>query len=93
MPPPDANLLAQFPEYPDLAGDPARQRLNGWARVDNDPRDGMGRESLPYTDLRNSEIAMDAAADRFRYVLERPIAEAAGSRWTIMGARRRCWHG
>ncbi len=85
VPPPDANLLAQFPEYPDLAGDPARQRLN----VGHVLTMTLGTEwdelTIPYTDVRNSEIAMDAAADRFRYVLERPIAGPPGLRWSYNG--------
>ena len=38
--------------------------------------------TLPYTDPRNSEIAMDNAADPYRYVLERPVVEPPGERWT-----------
>jgi len=42
-------------------------------------------ESLPYTDPRNSETAMDMAPDRYRYVLEQPIVDAPGSRWAYNG--------
>jgi CubicO group peptidase (beta-lactamase class C family) len=41
--------------------------------------------SFPYSDPRNSEIAMERAPDRCRYVLERPIVEAPGGRWTYRG--------
>jgi hypothetical protein len=41
--------------------------------------------TIPYTDPRNSEIAMDRAADRYRYVLERPVVEAPGLHWTYNG--------
>ena len=41
--------------------------------------------TIPYTDPRNSEIAMDNAADPYRYVLERPIKETPGIRWIYNG--------
>jgi CubicO group peptidase (beta-lactamase class C family) len=36
---------------------------------------------ISYADPRNSETAMDAAADRYRHVLSRPIDAAPGTRW------------
>ena len=41
--------------------------------------------SLPYSDPPNSEIAMDFAPDRYRYILERRVVEAPGKRWTYCG--------
>ena len=41
--------------------------------------------SVPYTDPRNSETAMDAAADRYRYILERPVVDVPGAVWTYCG--------
>ena len=41
--------------------------------------------SIPYTDPANSEIAMDRAADRYRYVLSRPVVMEPGKRWTYSG--------
>ncbi len=41
--------------------------------------------TLPYTDPRNGETAMNNAADRYRYVLERPIIEPPGKRWIYNG--------
>ncbi|SHK06743.1 CubicO group peptidase, beta-lactamase class C family [Roseomonas rosea] len=84
VPPPEAPLLAQFPEYPDLAADPARQAL----RVSDALDMTMGLawdESRPYTDPANSEIAMENAADRYRYVLEQPVEHPRGTRWTYSG--------
>lgn len=84
VPPPEAPLLAQFPEYPELAADPLRQQL----RVSDALTMTMGLEwdeSLPYTDPANSEIAMEQAADRYRFVLDRPIAFPPGARWTYSG--------
>ena len=42
--------------------------------------------TIPYgSDLRNSEIAMEAAPDRFRFILERPIVDEPGTKWTYCG--------
>ncbi|MDQ1081112.1 serine hydrolase [Pseudoroseomonas cervicalis] len=84
VPPPEAPLLAQFPDYPDLGADPARQRLRVADALDM----SMGLawdESRPYTDPANSEIAMEAAPDRYRYVLEQPVRQPPGTRWTYSG--------
>ena len=49
----------------------------------------MGTEwdeiSIPYTNPANSEIAMDRAADRYRYILERRVIEEPGRRWIYSG--------
>ena len=42
-------------------------------------------ESLPYSDRRNSETAMDLADDRYRYVLDRPMVAEPGAKWTYNG--------
>jgi CubicO group peptidase (beta-lactamase class C family) len=84
VPPPGASLLAQFPEYPDLAADPARARLT----IVNALTMTMGLtwdEQRSYADLTNSEIAMEKAPDRYRYVLDRPIVAAPGTRWIYSG--------
>jgi CubicO group peptidase (beta-lactamase class C family) len=39
----------------------------------------------PYTDPANSEIAMENASDRYRFILERPIVAEPGSSWTYSG--------
>ena len=41
--------------------------------------------TIPYGDPRNSENAMEAAPDRFRYILERPIVGEPGVKWTYCG--------
>jgi ribosomal protein L35 len=85
VPPPDSKLLAQFPEYRDLAIDPARAALtieHALAMTLGTERDEL---SLPYSDPRNSEIAMDRAPERYRYVLKRPVIEAPGTRWIYNG--------
>ena len=84
VPPPSAPLLAQFPEYPDLAADPARAKLT----VANALNMTLGLawdENRSYADPANSERAMEDAPDRYRYVLEQPIVAAPGTRWIYCG--------
>jgi CubicO group peptidase (beta-lactamase class C family) len=85
VPPPEAKLVDQFPEYPDLADDPARRLLTVGHALTMTLGTDWDEITSPYTDPRNSEIAMDRAADRYRYILERPIVEAPGLRWTYSG--------
>jgi CubicO group peptidase (beta-lactamase class C family) len=84
VPHPAEPLLRQFPQYPDLAADPERARLT----VEHALTMSLGlewREDLPYNNPANAEIAMELAPDRYRYVLERPILELPGARWTYCG--------
>lgn len=84
VPPLDASLVAQFPDYPDLADDPERGRIT----IADTLSMQLGlkwNEDLPYTDPRNSEIAMERSDDRIRYVLEQPILVEPGTRWTYSG--------
>ncbi len=84
VPGPEAPLLSQFPQYPDLARDPERARLT----VEHALTMSLGlewREDLPYDNPANGEIAMELAPDRYRYVLERPIVDPPGTRWVYCG--------
>ncbi|MET7970973.1 serine hydrolase [Micromonospora sp. NPDC005305] len=84
VPPPAEPLLRLFPQYPDLAVDPQRARLT----VEHALTMSLGlewREDLPYNSPANAEIAMELAPDRYRYILERPIVEPSGTRWTYCG--------
>src|ERR1700747_2906449 len=71
--PPEARLYAQFPEYADLIAVPGRDRLT----IAHALSMTMGTEwdelTIPYGDPRNSEMAMEAAPDRYRFILDRPI--------------------
>lgn len=84
-PPPEELLLRAFPQFSDLAADPARAK---WT-VEHALTMTMGTDwdelNIPYTDATNSEIAMDLAADRHRYVLGLPVVMEPGSRWTYSG--------
>jgi len=85
VPPPEATLFASFPEYIDLAADPARNR---WT-IQNVLTMTMGTDwdelGVPYTDSANSEIAMDMAPDRYRFVLGAPVVMEPGRRWVYNG--------
>lgn len=82
VPPPEAPLLAQFPACADLA--PGRGHLT----IGHALGMTMGtdwNERLPYTDPNNSEIAMEMAPDRWRYILSRDVLGPAGEGWIYGG--------
>ena len=84
VPAPSEPLYAAFPQYADLAKKKGRDKI----LVSHALTMQMGlewNEDLPYTDPRNSEIAMEQAKDRYRYILERPIREAPGQSWIYSG--------
>jgi CubicO group peptidase (beta-lactamase class C family) len=84
VPAPDASLLAQFPEYPNLAADPRRAPI----KVLHALTMTMGlewNEQVPYTDPAKSEILMERATDRYRFIFEQPVVAAPGTRWTYSG--------
>lgn len=87
VPPVETPLLGAFPEYADLTQGPdaaARAAIT----IEDALTMRMGLEwdeTLPYSDPRNSEIAMETAEDRYRFALSRPIAEPAGTRWRYSG--------
>ncbi len=84
VPPPEAVLVTQFPEYADLIADPARRRMT----VGHALSMKLGTEwdeDLPYSDPKNSEIAMEMAADRYRFVLDRPFVAEPGDWWIYNG--------
>jgi CubicO group peptidase (beta-lactamase class C family) len=84
VPPPEAPLYAQFPDYADLAT-PERAGIT----VAHALTMSLGLEwdelRRPYTDPENSEIMMENAADRLRFILERPVAAAPGASWGYSG--------
>jgi len=84
VPAPEQPLLDAFPEYADLASDPQRRRIT----VGHALSMTMGtewNEEIPYTNPANSEIAMDLAPDRYRYVLDRPMVAEPGKQWAYNG--------
>jgi len=85
VPPPEAKLYPQFPEYPDLARQPARERITVGHVLGMTLGTEWDELSIPYGDPRNSEIAMELSSDRYRYVLERPVVSEPGVKWTYNG--------
>lgn len=84
VPSPDAPLLPHFPDYPDLLAAPDRQGL----RIEHALTMTLGLEwdeERPYTDPLNSEIAMEMAPDRYRFILDRPVVAEPGTRWIYSG--------
>jgi CubicO group peptidase (beta-lactamase class C family) len=86
VPPPEAKLYDQFPEYPDLASQPGRDLITIHHVLSMTLGFDWDELTIPYgADLRNSEIAMEAAPDRFRFILERPIIGEPGAKWSYCG--------
>lgn len=84
VPAPETPLHQAFPEYADIA-DKADARLTVHHVLTMTMGIDWDESSLPYADLRNSETAMDAAPERYRYILERPIIDAPGAHWRYCG--------
>jgi CubicO group peptidase (beta-lactamase class C family) len=85
VPPPEAPLFSAFPDHADLAARDGRDRLTIHHVLTMTMGTDWDESSLPYTDPGNSENAMDDAPDHYRYVLERPVIETPGTRWTYCG--------
>jgi CubicO group peptidase (beta-lactamase class C family) len=85
VPAPEAPLLASFPEYADLAADPARNRWTIQHALTMTLGTDWDELGVPYTDPTNSETAMDSAPDRYRFVLGAPMVMEPGKRWTYNG--------
>jgi CubicO group peptidase (beta-lactamase class C family) len=84
VPPTAARIIDQFPRYPDLAGDPLRRRMTIAHALSM--RLGISwHEDFAYADPANGERQMEAAADRYRNILERPVVHRPGSTWTYCG--------
>ena len=85
MPPPEAPLFSAFPEYADLADKDGRDRLTIQHVLTMTMGTDWDESSLFYADPRNSETAMDNAADRYRYILERRVVDTPGAHWSYCG--------
>lgn len=80
----DAPVLSYFPEYQDLqTPEGLRIRLRDVLSMTSGLE--WDEDSRPYGDPLNSETAMDAASDHYRYVLSRPIAAPPGTRFRYSG--------
>ena len=85
VPAPEAELYAQFPEYADLARQPGRDRITLAHVLSMTMGLKWDELSIPYGQPENSENAMDAAPDRYRYILSLPIVEEPGMKWIYCG--------
>jgi CubicO group peptidase (beta-lactamase class C family) len=85
VPPPEARLYDQFPEYPDLASQPGRDRLTIHHVLSMTLGLDWDELTIPYGNPRNAETEMEAAPDRLRFILERPIVGEPGAKWTYCG--------
>lgn len=85
VPPPEAPLMQAFPEYPDLAADPGRARWTVGHALTMTLGTDWDETTVPYTNPANSEIAMEMAPDRYRFVLARPVVMEPGVRWNYSG--------
>lgn len=85
VPPPEAKLFSAFPEYADLADRDGRDKLTIQHVLTMTMGTDWDESSLYYSDPRNSETAMDNAADRYRYILERRVVDTPGAHWTYCG--------
>jgi CubicO group peptidase (beta-lactamase class C family) len=85
VPAPEGPLFASFPDHADLAGAEGRDRLTIRHVLTMTMGTDWDETSIPYSDPANSEIAMDRAPDRFRYILERRVVMEPGKRWTYCG--------
>jgi len=79
-----ARILDLFPNYPDLAADPIKRRMTVAHALTM--RLGLAwDEDLAYSDPQNGERQMEAATDRYRNVLERPMVHRPGTVWNYCG--------
>jgi len=85
VPAPETRLSAVFPQYADVLDQPGRRELTVGHVLSMTVDMDWDELTIPYGDPRNSENAMEAAPDRYRYVLERPILGPPGVKWTYNG--------
>jgi hypothetical protein len=72
VPAPDQSLLAQFPEYPDLARDANKTHLTMIAHALTMTVALEWNDAAPW-DTVPTEVAMERVPDRYRFVLEHPM--------------------
>ena len=85
VPAPETKLSVAFPQYAELLQQPERAGLTVHHLLSMSVDMDWDELTIPYGDLRNSENAMEAAPDRYRYVLERPILGPPGVKWSYNG--------
>lgn len=84
VPPLSAPLAAQFTDRADFKLDPAISRIT-LHHIITMTMGTEWNEDVPYDDPANSEVAMENAADRYRYILEKPVVAPPGHSWSYSG--------
>ena len=80
----DDGVVTYFPDYQQVLSPAFSEvRLRHLLSMTSGIR--WDERTYPYTDARNSEIAMDLAPDRIRYILSQPIDAPPGERWNYSG--------
>lgn len=80
----DQPVLDWFPEYADLKT-PATSKITLRHLLQMGSGLHWDEDTYTYADPRNSESAMDLAADPYRYVLSQPVDAPPGSRFNYSG--------
>jgi CubicO group peptidase (beta-lactamase class C family) len=80
----DSPVLDFFPECKDLQT-PERRKIRLRDLLTMTSGLQWDERSYPYTDIRNGESAMNAAPDRYRYILSRPMDSTPGTHWRYSG--------
>jgi CubicO group peptidase (beta-lactamase class C family) len=83
VPAPDQSLLAQFPEYHELGRDTNKARLK-IAHALTMTLALEWNDAAPWASVP-TEVAMEGAPDRYRFILERPMLGAPGNGWIYCG--------
>lgn len=84
VPDPTTPIIDALPRLRDLAHLPSRSAIT----IEHALTMTLGlewNEDLPYSDPDNSEIQMERATDRARFVLEQPLAQPPGTTWRYSG--------
>jgi CubicO group peptidase (beta-lactamase class C family) len=85
VPHPETPLYSVFPDYADIGATGGRDKLTIAHALTMTLGTDWPERGIPYSDPSNSEVAMDAAADRYRFILERPIVAEPGTKWNYNG--------
>src|SRR5262245_44553132 len=85
VPPPEAKLYHQFPEYADLGRQPGRDRITIAHALSMTLATEWEELTTSYGDPRNSATAMELSPDCYRFALDRPIVGEPGVKWTYNG--------
>ena len=84
----DSPVFDSFPEYGYLQT-PERNKIRLRDLLTMTSGLQWDERTYPYTDIRNGETAMNAAPDRYGYILSRPMDSTPGTHWRSAAATLR----